>query len=91
MEDLSRQGWKDKQAMPSDSKGLLQWDKARSDYFRFRYLEKVIDLRNEFAQLHLRDSDLDSLLESAQSGRDIVAMEIEQVSDELRALAGRIK
>jgi hypothetical protein len=75
MEDLSRHGWREKQPvdrrspnfhMPdvTDIEGLQKWIQTRSIHFRFRFLNRVIDLRNEFSQLHLRDERLDRFIES---------------------------
>ncbi len=71
MEDLYRHGWRQYpgrkqessrmpiQQMPTDSEGVMKWTRSRSGYFKFRFFERVLDLRNEFAQLHLRDQELD--------------------------------
>jgi hypothetical protein len=69
MEDLYLHGWyrRDRsrqervlvQQMPTKPEEREQWVRSRSSYFRFRFFEQVLDLRNEFAQLHLRDERLD--------------------------------
>ncbi len=47
------------QQMPPNSDDILKWSKSRSNYFMAMFFKKVLDLRNEFAQLHLRDQRLD--------------------------------
>jgi hypothetical protein len=70
MQDLYRYGWKNwgnrsgqqgpsVPKMPSSPEETQRWTSSRSHYFRFRFFEKVLDIRNEFAQLHLRDERLD--------------------------------
>jgi hypothetical protein len=69
MEDLYLHGWyrRDRsgqervaaQQMPTKPEEIEQWTKSRSSHFRFRFFEGVLDIRNEFAQLHLRDERLD--------------------------------
>lgn len=71
MEDLYMHGWKNGggksggqglprgMQMPTDAAGIQNWTRSRAAYFRFRFFERVLDLRNEFAQLHLRDQRLD--------------------------------
>ncbi len=70
MSDLYRNGWPPGpgqqispgfviQQMPTTGNELSRWIKNRSGYFRWRFFERVLDIRNEFAQLHLRDERLD--------------------------------
>lgn len=70
MQDLYLHGWKNwgsrsgqqtsaVQQMPSKPEEIQAWTRSRSSYFRFRFFERVLDIRNEFAQLHLRDQPLD--------------------------------
>jgi hypothetical protein len=70
MQDLYWHGWKNwgnrsgqqtlpVQQMPTKPEEIQAWTRSRSSYFRFRFAERVLDIRNEFAQLHLRDERLD--------------------------------
>ena len=73
MAELYRHGWRQPplaqgqkedrepfiQQMPTNSDGTMQWVKSRSNYFKFRFFERALNLRNEFAQLHLRDQRID--------------------------------
>jgi len=47
------------QQMPTGTEELQQWVHSRSSYFRWTFLPKVLELRNEFAQIHLKDQELD--------------------------------
>jgi hypothetical protein len=68
--DLCLRGWRGRgcqetppgfvQRMPTTEPEMGQWVRGLSDYFRWRLFERVLDIRNEFAQLHLRDQELDS-------------------------------
>ncbi len=46
--------------MPNTIEGMTEWTRTRSGAFQRRYFDKVLDLRNEFAQLHIRDEELDN-------------------------------
>lgn len=70
MQDLYLHGWKNwanrpgqqtlaVQQMPNKPDEIEAWTRSRSGYFRFRFFERVLEIRNEFAQLHLRDQRLD--------------------------------
>lgn len=62
--------------MPNGPKASLKWAAARSEYFRYRFLGRVTEIRDEFAQLHMRDTVLDQILESQKA--------IESANQELR-------
>jgi len=47
-----------------------QWYKNVSDSFRFRHLNNVISLRNEFAQLNYKEPDLDMELKECGAFED---------------------
>lgn len=47
-----------------DMKRSTIWHESRSGYFRFRFLARVRDLRDEFSQLHLRDRRLDDFFKT---------------------------
>lgn len=107
MENLWSHGWKggpwdsirmpkgfvQVQKMPDlhDVQANLQWVKNRSSYFRFRFLQRVIEMRDEFAQLHLRDTQLDEYLknERMDSAFNIPPQSIQSVAERLRVLADK--
>lgn len=77
MEELYRNGWEQRPGkkiiywpenfskiphMPTTQKDNEQWVENRSAFFKFRFLERVIEIRNEFSQLHIRDENLDDFL-----------------------------
>jgi hypothetical protein len=80
--DLYRHGWPGygppriqpervvQQFPGSDSAKTALWVKTRSGYFRFRLRDRVIDIRNEFAQLHLRSQELDEFLDHEKRNDD---------------------
>ena len=75
MLDLYKHGWRSEQShpslpryfviapMPVDAKESQQWVLDRSGYFSYFVLPKVINIRNEFANLHSIDPELDGILE----------------------------
>lgn len=72
MDDLYMHGWmgggpQKQQVFPypshTDANALMQWSQSRSAYFRFRFHSRVIGIRDEFAQLHIRSKELDDVLE----------------------------
>jgi hypothetical protein len=107
LQDLYWHGWKNwsnrpgqqtlpVQQMPSKPEEIQAWTRSRSSYFRFRFFERVLDTRNEFAQLHLRDERLDDFfkfqgvieqanrqLAAASPGREIDAPILPQQIEEV--------
>lgn len=70
---LIQRGWRnwdgrDKSvpAMPADQKARENWTINTSHYFRFRFLKRVLDIRQEFADLHLRDTELDDYIHTIE-------------------------
>jgi len=70
MEDLYMHGWKQyseedrkkmggMNLMPNDPESASKWTESRSGYFRWKFIKQALEIRNEFAQLHLRDQRLD--------------------------------
>ncbi len=64
-------GWFAVRLYPTDPEEIHKWHQARSVYFRKRFLEKVLDLRNEFSQLHLRDKCLDNFFDEEDMIQDV--------------------
>ncbi|HEY2234228.1 MAG TPA: hypothetical protein VGK01_12220 [Candidatus Angelobacter sp.] len=120
MDDLYNHGWPGMAAknpyysnlpvirrMPLQEPAIGQWMNTRSQYFKFRLLPKIIDIRNEFAELHLRDERLDGFLKYQKMAEDsnksiaaagyaiqqnpILPQEIEEVAERLKVLSGQIK
>jgi hypothetical protein len=118
MDDLFRHGWRSidhepppsyayARPMPTDPTAFNTWMLTRSAHFEFRYLPKVIELRNEFSELHLRDDRLDAFLKYRAEQNDtdkivaavggtnrehpILPMDIEMIAERLNALASQIK
>jgi hypothetical protein len=92
--------------IPSNGDGVLQWARERSNYFKFRFFERALNIRNEFAQLHIRDQRLDDffkhqgMIEAARrqlapSGKtlraDILPQTIQEVAERLRFLTTEIE
>ena len=121
MEDLYMHGWREgdprlPHAMPlvehmkippaASLEQMADWNRRRSDKFRFRFFSRALEIRNEFAQLHIRDQRLDEFFEReemvAQANRQLAAagqqrqidvilpQEIADIAERLRALAGQI-
>ncbi len=78
MQDLYMHGWREgdprvPHAMPpiehmkmppvATLEQMEDWNRRRSNKFRFVFFNRVLDIRNEFAQLHLRDRRLDEFFE----------------------------
>jgi hypothetical protein len=89
MQDLYRHGWKGRKPqadqaampvmpMPAAPEERQQWTRSRSQFFRFRFFPAVLDIRNEFTQLHLRDQRLDDFLKyqgmAEQANQQILAI-----------------
>jgi hypothetical protein len=117
MLNLYRHGWSIQGGQKIDSSLLIEqfpatpadypaWIKRRSDYFRARFYEKVLDMRNEFTELHYRNEQLDDLLKKQamlnvvneklvlMGQKDTFPMtpyDISEVADRLKALASKIK
>jgi hypothetical protein len=53
--------------MPTDSKERNQWVHYRSGTFRWKCFKRVVAIRDEFAQLHIHDDDLDQFIEREQN------------------------
>jgi hypothetical protein len=52
---------------PRNGPAVAEWDSRRSRSFRMRRLDNVRELRDEFAQLHLRDRELDDFLKEIET------------------------
>ena len=73
MEDLYRNGWPQRawsklqrtpevsviSRTPTTAVDSKQWMKIRSSFFRWKFIKRILEIRNEFSQLHLRDQGLD--------------------------------
>jgi hypothetical protein len=112
MEDLYRHGWPPPggqqlplgfviEKMPTTPKEAVLWDHFRSDTFRFDSLQKLIAIRDEFAELHYHDNDLDQLVESEKRNKEeygqdftkwpaLFLQENQRVCEELVMLANQI-
>jgi hypothetical protein len=117
MENLNRHGWTQwplqqqgkaprpiMGQMPTNPNDVARWTESRSSYFKYKFLGRVCDIRNEFAQFHLRDQRLDNFCKSSWTDVQIVVdnrpklieitilpQEIEEVAERLRILAEQIK
>lgn len=95
--------------VPTNQDELAERDRtvrALSNHFRTNFFDKVMGMREEFAQFHLKDRQLDVFFEdrktTEQADREMEAvdpshksepispMEIEEVAERLRALANQI-
>ncbi len=80
--------------MPTKEPERGQWDLARTRVFRFMFLPKVLDIRNEFAQLHIRDNQLDDVVRYTEGRPEnyiMLPQEIESVAERLKVMADQIK
>lgn len=76
----------------------LKWVQNTSEYFKWKYFEKALELRDEFAQLHIKEPDLDYFFKSQASyegdnrqyKHPILNWEILKVRDCLKAMADKI-
>jgi hypothetical protein len=118
MDDLYRHGWRNWgdrpqsgpipiPKMPTEREAVMQWNRSRSIYFEFRFLQPLSDIRDEFAQLHIRDRELDDFfsyrateMESTSRPDDtriprlrttILPLEIESIAKHLALMASQIK
>lgn len=70
------------------------WEKKRSDFYRINFLARAIALRNEFAQLHMIDDELDLELGvqqlQAQRGGVIIVVGQDEVAHKFLDFANRI-
>lgn len=110
MRELYRRGWWQRngkpnefvvEEMPTTPEGVIEWTNRRSRYFKFRFFDKVLELRNEFAQLHYRDQKLDDffkyqgVIETAN--KDFAAMRQSQLTEypilpqQIEEIAERLK
>lgn len=94
------------QPMPTTFKENIEWNERRSDTFKFFCLKKVLDIRNEFAQLHIKDKRLEDFFKyqgiievsnkkmaellQPKMSNDIDAIEIKWVAESLVFLAKQI-
>ena len=77
--------------MPTTAKEKLKWARTRSDVFRFCFLAKVCELRDEYSQFHLRDQHLEDVLKYQLQGANFFGpMDIEMISESLRHLADQL-
>jgi hypothetical protein len=112
MRDLYRHGWGGGSGLerefvvqhypePQDRKGQVEWTHFRTAYFRFRFRDRVIGIRDEFVQLHLRNQELDRFLDSEKGYEewekkmptavpDLLPQEIQEVAEQLRSLAEKV-
>jgi len=56
---------------PSSGAQYPAWIQRRSNYFRFRFYERVFDIRNEFSTLHFRDKRLDDFFKEQEATENI--------------------
>ncbi len=115
--DLYTRGWRDPkypskggislEQVPNTPKGIEEWTRSVSAFFRFRDLINVVKIRNEYAQLHLRDARLDEFLTlegaTEQGSQMVIAnpysdpayilypQEIEEIADRLKILANNTR
>ena len=93
--------WPGIRPMPTDPKERNLWVHYRSGTFRWKSFKRVVEIRDEFAQLHIHDEDLDQFIEREQNCArdlgsnfpkwpDIFPMEIEQVAKWLVGLANQL-
>ena len=59
------------QPWPKTGEGIIKWYKSRTSQFRFFYLNKVIAIRNELAELHYRDAELDEILTTEEGVKEV--------------------
>jgi hypothetical protein len=101
MEDPYLHGYKQRgfrgvmlEHVPTDPVKMSEWMVARSSYFRFRFRDRVNEMRDEFATLHLYDERLDQELKMEREIPSTVPtypQTIEQISDSLKELAAQVK
>jgi len=106
--DLNRHGWHtpnlietqlfpgEEIPMPTTPEGVNQWVKARSDYFKFNFLTRLTNIRDDFAKCNYRDPQLDEFFRFldyriGNEQPDIPVQDIEQVAVRLRVMAENIK
>jgi hypothetical protein len=93
--------WPGIRPMPTDPKERNRWVHYRSGSFRWKCFKHVVAIRDEFAQLHIHDDDLDQFIEREQNYArdlgsnfptwpDIFPMEIEEVARWLVRLANEL-
>lgn len=76
------------QPMPKGGREeITQWTRSRSSYFRWKFFDRVLDMRNEFAQLHIRDQRLDDFFKYQgmieQANRQLAAAQPQRQIDSL--------
>lgn len=112
MTDLYRNGWRlprdipsrlriipqSIQPRPTTNEGWRTWNEARSVAFHFMFYQRVVDIRNEFAQLHMKDEQLDDYIKSEEAMKQnpfdktvwytsTIPVKIESIAERLAVLA----
>lgn len=102
MDDLYSHGWEEgdprrpphsviEHIQKLEGQQQVEWCKRRSRFFRARFLERVLGIRDEFAQLHIHDDRLDRFRENTQIDTTIDPLTIQDVAERLVVLADQIK
>jgi len=79
--------------MPKTANGQMDWAASRSHYFKSTFLPKLIPIRDEYAEMHLRNESLDDFLRIAQQSNvdiPVSPIQMEGVVKSLRELANQI-
>jgi hypothetical protein len=77
--------------MPHTTEELKNWALLRSKYFKHFFLSRAIELRDECAQLHIKNEQLDELLEMEKIADQLPTPAIESTAEQLQTLAQQIK
>jgi len=69
----------------------MRWVKIRSRHFRGYFFQRALDIKNEFAQLHIRDQELDDFFQyTGIADTLILPQTIESVAQRIKVLADKI-
>lgn len=66
--------------MPKTAEEESQWTQNRSVYFRMRFIERVLTIKDEFAQLHLRDQHIDDFFKYHKMAADSKGLKLSDPS-----------
>ncbi len=103
MEDPFLYGWRGSREMPTGGEELIRRLESRSRYFKWKFYQRVVEIRDELALFHRKDKYLDDFIERQQTYEQIknqvnlperqfaiLPQEIESVAERLRLLAEQI-
>jgi hypothetical protein len=75
---------------------LSQWKRSISTHFRFKFYDQVLKIRDECAEIHIRDNGLDHVLDNLERQDQIdklstiSSFDIQEIAERLKVMANQI-